>query len=344
MRARALSVPRSEGETVRRALVDAGLLRTDLAIRHDHEQLLIPVIGGVEVPARFGEPTEADFETVGRSGPADYRDLIPGTLADREELPRSFDVVGDLVLVRVPSALASREPEIGQALLEFVPGARLVGADRGVHGVDRRRTIERLAGSGAWRTRHRENGIELEVDLERAYFSPRLAREHARVASEVRAGDRVYDLCCGVGPFTATIARDGRARAVTAVDANPDAIDLLRATLERLRATVPVDARVGDVGLFAPAAPPAERVILNLPHEGIKYLPSVARSVAPGGRLYYYEVTPRSEFERRGQTIVRSFEGSSEWRAADPHVVHPYSPSADLISIAFDRAPWSDRR
>lgn len=337
MRSRALEVPRADGERIRRALRDAGLLRDDLRISSQGDQLLLPVVAVGSIPPGWGRATESEFELVARPDATDYRDLIEGTPEERSTLPRSFDVVGEIVLIRIPEELEGRAREIGEALLAFVPGARLVGIDRGVHGTDRRRRIERIAGAGSWRTRHRENGIDLEVDLERAYFSPRLAREHAQVAAEVRSGDSVYDLCCGVGPFAATIARDGRARAIAAVDSNPVAIELLRATLRRLPAPTPVDARVEDVVTFATSAPPAERVILNLPHEGIKYLPQVARTVAPGGRLYYYEVTPRTELAHRGEAIVGSFEHPADWRAAAARVVHPYSPVSDLVAIAFDR-------
>jgi tRNA (guanine37-N1)-methyltransferase len=247
-------------------------------------------------------------------------------------------VVGDIVLVRVPKSLEDRRAEIGTALLSFVPGARLVGADRGVRGPERRRKVETIAGQGPWRTRHRENGIELDVDLERAYFSPRLAREHARVAEEVERGDGVYDLCCGVGPFSVTIARDGRARSITAVDANPAAIELMRATLRRYSFGPKVEAVEARLESFAPQAEARERVILNLPHEGIKYLPSVARTVAPGGRLYYYEVDARDELERRSEVVVSALGPEGHWKAIDRHVVHPYSPTTDLMAWVVERS------
>ncbi|MGP8073067.1 MAG: class I SAM-dependent methyltransferase [Thermoplasmata archaeon] len=293
---------------------------------------------GVSLPPDLGELREWEFEPATVRGPQDYRDLLAEwPLSEREDLPRSFDIVGDVVLIRVPPSLAHRSSEIGVALLQFVPGARIVGADHGVHGTERRRSVERIAGSGSWRTRHRENGLEFDVDLERAYFSPRLAREHARVAQEIRVGDRVYDLCCGVGPFAVTIARAGSAARIVAVDLNPDAIALLRSTLTRYPFGASVEPVEGPVERFLETAKPVEAVVLNLPHEGIKYLPSVANVVEPGGRIFYYEVTDRDGAEAHDAELLARLGAAGSWQVQDRHVAHPYSPTADLVAFTFER-------
>ncbi|MGA8663751.1 MAG: methyltransferase domain-containing protein [Thermoplasmata archaeon] len=339
MRSRGLRVPRSEGERVRSRLREEHALRNDLKIAVEGEWILLPVEPAIELPGDLGELIMWDFEIAAAPGPQDYRDLlVDWPSEEREELPRSFDIIGDVVLLRIPPTLSHRSQEIGAALLRFVPGARIVGADHGVHGAERRRRVERLAGEGDWRTRHRENGLEFEVDLERAYFSPRLAREHARVAGEVRPGERVYDLCCGVGPFAVTIARTGRAASVVAVDLNPAAIALLRTTLARYPFGPSVEPIEASVERFLEGAKPVDVVVLNLPHEGIKYLPSVATVVRPGGRVFYYEVTDREGAEGHERDLQERLGGSPEWRLKDRHVAHPYSPTADLVAFTFERS------
>ena len=338
MRSRALVVPRSQGEAIRRSLRLAGLLRSDLEIVRTEDEITFPVRDVGDIPAAWGTISERDFPTLEGSGPTDYRELLELSAEERALLPRAFDVVGDIVVIRLPDELTARALAIGEALLAFVPGARVVGVDTGVHGPERTRRLERIAGSGPWTTRHRENGIALDVDLTRAYFSPRLAREHARVAAEVRTGERVYDLCCGIGPFSLTIARDGRAREITAVDANPIAIALLRGSAGRQRFPTPIRAIEGRVEEFVSSAGPADRIILNLPHAGIKYLPSVARTLAPGGRLHYYEVTSRAEYQERGTGVTHLLDTPGSWTIVDRHVVHPYSPTSDLVAFVLERS------
>lgn len=337
MKSRALIVPRSNGEGARQLLIERGWLRSDLRIRREGGELWLPLSLTADPALVGGQVEERDFEEVTPVGPQSYRETVDVPDTVRELLPRSFDVIGDIVLIRLPTEVESYGEAVGGALLRFVPGARLVGWDQGVHGPDRTRRVVRLAGMEGWRTRHRENGLEIDVDVAEAYFSPRLAREHARVARAVQTGERVLDLCCGVGPFTLQIGRDGRAATVVAVDRNPAAIELLKRNLARLRPLVPVEVREGGLAEILPSLGVAERVVFNLPHEGIKYLTSVANAVARAGTLHYYEVSERSAWERRPEELVGGLPSAGEWTMAERHVVHPYSPASDLVAYTLTR-------
>ena len=342
MRSLAVVVPRRAGEEVRRDLARDGLLRDDLRIRAEARTVAFPIRAP---PARLPEGAEVrelDFEAAPPSPPKSYRE---GLSLDPEEaalLPSGYDVIGDIVLIRLPPELEGRAPEIGEALRSFVPGTRIVGIDRGVEGPRRIRRIERIAGTGGWETRHTENRLSLDVDLERAYFSPRLAHEHEHVARGVRPGESVFDLCCGVGPFSLGIARDGRARRVVAVDSNPDALRLLRANARRLGLEARIEAVEAPIEAFLPTAGRADRVIFNLPREGIKYVSQVASSVERGGTLHYYEMTERSSVTQRPDALRElavSGSGSPDWTVGPPRTVHPYSPSADLVAYTLIRGP-----
>ncbi len=337
MNCRALRVPRRRGEAARRELLDRGLLRSGIRIRADGEDLLLPVVEGVEIPTGWGPVEAAELDPAPAAPARDYADLLKDLAAEEPALPRSFDVIGDIVLVRIPDHCTIEPGRIGEALRAFVPGARLVGADRGVHGPGRIRLLDRLAGSGSWATVHSEHGLRLYVDLERAYFSPRLAHEHHRVASEVRTGEVVFDLCCGVGPFAAHIARDRRASRIVAVDSNPDAIELLERSLAALPAAAPVEARTQRVEEFLAGPEVADRAILNLPHEGIKYLGPLMGRVARGGTIHYYEITPRGRVADRGTELVSESGAGSVWRCVSARKVHAYSPQSDLIGYTLER-------
>ncbi|MCI4349691.1 MAG: methyltransferase domain-containing protein [Thermoplasmata archaeon] len=339
MKSLGLAIPRSDAERIRRTLAESGVLRTDLRIHSGHIEVVLPILRPPEHLPTGGTLIEREFETARARRVGSYRDHADLPPELQERLPSAYDVIGDIVVIRLPQELVPYAPAVGAALLGFVPGARLVGLDRGVHGPHRLRSLERIAGAGPWTTRYVENQLGLDVDLEHAYFSPRLSGEHARVARAVQQGETVLDLCCGIGPFSLTIARDGRARRIVAVDSNPEAIRLLEANARRLGIADRVEPHATRLEEFLPKSGRANRVVLNLPHEGIMYLPQVSELVEPGGVLHYFEIAERERPDRRAADLINELPGGPEtWHSSGSRVVHPYSPAQDLFAHALQRA------
>ncbi|MCI4323952.1 MAG: methyltransferase domain-containing protein [Thermoplasmata archaeon] len=337
MRAWAVGVPAQDAEATRRRLQDAGLLRSGLRLLRRDGRVWIPVQGG-GTPPKVADAVEMEFPEPPTPRPRGYQELVEVPASLRPELPRAFDVVGEVVLLRIPSSLRPYGPAIGSALLDFVPGARLVGEDRGVFGPERTRRLLRLAGDGSFVTVHRENGLEIEVDLAQAYFSPRLAREHERIAGEVRAGESVLDLCCGVAPFALTIARRHPSCRLVAVDVNPRAIELVESNLLRNRCRARVTPIAQDAAKFLESAPAFDRIVLNLPHEGHRFFPGIARALPPGGTLHYYAILSRNDASAELAPRLGALGPAEQWHVTGRHRVHAYSPDQDLVSIEIKRA------
>jgi tRNA (guanine37-N1)-methyltransferase len=335
MRSYAVVVPRSDGERIRQALRTMGLLRTDLIVERFGDRLAFPV-RAPPTPSLAGTLVEVrEFVAASPAAPTSYLEIADVPPEVRATLPRAFDVVGDIVLVRLDPDQAKWGAAIGQALRRFVPGARIVAWDQGVRGEHRVRTLVPLAGRGTMRTLHRENGLSFQVDLERAYFSPRLGREHARVAALGRSGESVLDLCCGIGPFGLTLLRSSGARSATFVDANPGATSLVEENARRLGVEGRSRVVTGDLREFLRPGFTVDRVVFNLPHGGIKYVSQVAEAVAPGGTLHYYEIMERSESPARVEALRAGLSG--RWDPLEHHPVHPYSPDSDLIAVTLRR-------
>src|SRR5437667_11869572 len=136
---------------------------------------------------------------------------------------------------------------MAEAIMEVHSNVRSVFAKSGeVSGAERIRPLRYIAGENRTHTIHKEYGCLFEVDLSKAFFSPRLSTEHQRVVQMVEKGERVVDMFAGVGPFSILIAKKVGDVRMDAIDANPQAIELLQENVRANKVEVKVHVHLGD--------------------------------------------------------------------------------------------------
>ncbi|MGI0069050.1 MAG: class I SAM-dependent methyltransferase family protein, partial [Nitrosopumilaceae archaeon] len=105
------------------------------------------------------------------------------TAEETEDLFGAFDQIGNIIILRIPDSLLSKKKLIGQVLLEKVKTAKSVFYQSSpVEGDYRIRRLELLAGEDKTETEYKEHGCRFKVDVEKTFFSPRLATERLRIA------------------------------------------------------------------------------------------------------------------------------------------------------------------
>lgn len=335
MRSWTVVVPRERGEEVRRALKDRGVLQKHLKVREELGRLFLPTLGRVDLgwPVEERECEEA-FAPI-RS----YKDVarVPDTL--RSLLPTSFDVVGDIAVLKIPEPLVPYRREIGRAILAWNRALRVVAQDHGVQGTFRVRGLEVVAGEPRTTTVHTEFGLRYHADVARAYFSPRLGSERLRVSSLVAEGEAVADPFAGVGPYAILIARRRRPARVVASDANPVAVGFLRQNVAANRADR-VEVHEGDARAVLRETRPFDRIILDLPHSALDFLPDALAALRPRGTIHVYAILEDAEREGRIRTlrgiVARAYRRTASLHV---HVVRAYSPTQHhvVFDVTVDR-------
>lgn len=140
------------------------------------------------------------------------------------EAARAYEQVGEVGIITVFESMQPYEQDIAQALMDTNKGIRLVLKKAGRHeGDDRTQNYEVLAGEGSSETVHKENGVELEVDVQEAYYSSRTFEERRRVSQLVGPGERVLVAFSGVAPYVCVLAKNTRAQTVWGVESNEQA-------------------------------------------------------------------------------------------------------------------------
>ena len=330
MRAWAVSVPRDRAEEVRRDLLAKGLLLRHLRIVQDRDRILLPISERVDL----GFPTSEREFREGFVAVRSYKDVVDVPDEIHRSLPSAFDVVGDIALIKLPEELRSHRTAIGSAILRWNPKIRVVLEDRGVATEHRVRQVEVIAGEKRTTTVHVEHGLRYRVDLARAYFSPRLATERKRIADSTKSEEIVADPFAGVGPYAVLISRRARPRTVYAADVNSVAVDLLRANVAANRADR-VDVREGDAGKVLREVAPVDRVILDLPHSALEFLPDALAALGPSGTVHLYGIVERTEVAER-EDAVRAIARTAGYRVTNlaRRAVREYSPTR--FQAAFD--------
>lgn len=263
----------------------------------------------------------------------DYRKFVDISEELREQLPTSFDVVGDIAIIRLPDDLVPFAGDVGDAMRKVMPRLRTVAMDRGVQGEYRVRSLEVVSGEPSMVTTHTEYGLRFKVDVSTVYFNPRLAGERRRVSHLVREGEVVIDMFAGVGPFSLMISKYSSPREVHAIDINPDAIVLMRENIEINKVEV-VNPLLGDARELMPDLPAADRIIMNLPHSAHEFLQDASLNLKPGGTIHLYAISERDEVN----DLVSSWISLQRGKGIDLDLsrleeLKTYSPKMSVYSV-----------
>lgn len=296
-----LEIPKKEGEKAiilahKLEIVDEGL-----KVQRNQESIYIPLIHRpskdeldvLQSQIQKFEIKTCVFQEKGKQPKTliEYLEdkLPPHLLAS---LPKAIDFVGDIAIIEVPPELNSHKGIIGEAIMKTHRNVKTVLAKAGaVSGTYRLREFTVIAGETKTWTTHKEHGCQYQVDLAKAYFSPRLSHEHSRIASLVKEGETVIDMFAGVGPFAILIAKTHENVKVYATDINPHAVELLKKNVRLNRVEGKVHPILGNAKeiIEERLVGVADRVIMNLPEKSIEFVDSACKALKPaGGIIHFY--------------------------------------------------------
>ena len=209
---------------------------------------------------------------------------------ENEQLISAFDQIGDIIIVRIPDSLISKKQIIGKTLLEQVSTANSVFYQSSpVEGDFRTRQLEVIAGEDKTQTEYKENGCRFIVDVEKAFFSPRLSTERERIAGLVKDGEVIVNMFGGVGMFSLLAAKD-TACTVYNIDINPVAAQLCKENAQINKLKGEVISLNGDATkvIEEQLIGKADRVLMLLPERSDEFLDSALNCLKDNGTIHYY--------------------------------------------------------
>ncbi len=217
---------------------------------------------------------------------------LGGVLSEKEseELFSAFDQIGDIIVIRIPDSLISKKKIIGEKILEQVSTAKSVFYQSSdVEGDFRTRSLELVAGENRTETEYKEYGCRFTVDVEKAFFSPRLSTERERIANLVQNGDIVVNMFGGIGMFSIMAAKNKKCT-VYNIDINPIASKLCEKniTLNKLHGKV-ISINGDAVQIITDQLEnKGDRTLMLLPERSDEFLEDAILATKNNGIIHYY--------------------------------------------------------
>ncbi|KEQ57163.1 tRNA -dimethyltransferase protein [Marine Group I thaumarchaeote SCGC AAA799-B03] len=209
---------------------------------------------------------------------------------ESEELISAFDQIGDIIIVRIPDSLLSKKKIIGETLLKDVKIARSVFYQASaVEGDFRTRNLEIIAGEDNTETEYREFGCKFIVDVENAFFSPRLSTERDRISNLIEDGEIMTNMFAGVGMFSIIAAKKKKCT-VYSLDINPTASKLCEKNIKLNKLAGEVISINGDATqiINEHLLDKSNRTLMLLPERSDEFLESAINTTKSGGIIHYY--------------------------------------------------------
>ena len=212
------------------------------------------------------------------------------TEKETQELISAFDQIGSIIIVRIPDSLISKKKMIGETLLEQVKTTKSVFFQSSpVEGDFRTRNLEILAGDDKTETEYKESGCRFIVDVQKAFFSPRLSTERERISNLINNNETVVNMFGGIGMFSILAAKK-KSCTVYNIDINPNASKLCEENtrLNKLKGNViSLNGDATDI-IKRELQNSANRVLMLLPERSDEFLDSAISSLKTNGIIHYY--------------------------------------------------------
>ena len=133
-------------------------------------------------------------------------------------LPRSFDIIGEIIIVQIPYALEKKSKIVAETLLKQHKNARAVYARGKFFGRLRKPKLKWLAGKKILETTYRESGCIFKLNIKTCFFSPRLATDRLDIARMCKPKERVIVLFSGIAPYGIVISKNAVVKKVVCVE------------------------------------------------------------------------------------------------------------------------------
>jgi tRNA (guanine37-N1)-methyltransferase len=242
-----------------------------------------------------------------------------------------YDQIGDIVI--------AGEDVSDKNAKEFlkIPNTKVVLRKVGIHhGEFRTQDLEFVAGEKRKETLYKENGVQMKLDVEKCYFSPRLSTERMRVASLVKDKEKVLVLFSGVGPYPLVIAKHSNPLLIVGVEKNKIAHEYAVYNCRKVAKIQLFNVDAKDFG----SKEKFDRILMPLPKSAEDFLGVALKLVKRNGTIHFYDFLEERDIPEKALEKIRK--KVKKFEVLRVVKCGKYAPGKYRICVDFKTCPKGD--
>jgi len=217
------------------------------------------------------------------------------TVSELSLLPRGFQTLGDVIILKLKPELFNKKEIIGKAYLGLLPSIRSIYLNKGkITGAFREpEEIEFLAGINNPIVEHKEHGITYRFDITKIMFSKGNLKERKILATLVKDGEIVVDMFAGIGYFSLPIGKHSNAEKIYSIEINPNSFKFL---IENIKINhleekiVPISGNCKEEVLkLSDSGIKADHVVMGVFPAPIDYIKTALTLTKEKGTIFHFE-------------------------------------------------------
>jgi tRNA (guanine37-N1)-methyltransferase len=261
--------------------------------------------------------------------------LLKDVLLDSEisNVFSSFDIIGDIAIIKIPDSLLHKKKIIGDTLLLHIPNLKSIFLQNtAVDGEYRLRGLELIAGENKYVTTYKEYGCKFFVNVASSYFSPRLSTERLRISNLVSANETIVNMFAGVGTFSIIIAKKTPVL-IYNIDSNLDAYILskINSKLNKVEdSIISINGDAQDILSSQMFIQKADRILMPLPEKAFEFIDTSVDCLKPGGGYLHFFSHIKSDIKSKvigdSENYVHSLFSNYDYQIKHTQIVRDVGP------------------
>ncbi len=339
MKKRCVKVVKKNAQKTIKELTEKKMIDKDYILEKDEDYVYVPLKENVDVYKRYLSKIDVRDLKKHKKKTTNFKQILVKKIPKEDllKINRSYDIVGDIVIVGIEDGLKKYYEDIGQAITKVHPQVKVVLKKKDHVGVYRTQVLEHVYGEKRKETVIKENNVKIKIDVEKVFCSTRLSSERKRIAKLVKEKEEVCVFFAGAGPFCLCVAKNSRANKVYGVELNPVAVRFFKKNIELNNLESKVVCVKGDVSVVSKKHKQKfDRIVMPHPTESEKFLKDAVYCLKDEGTIHFYKFVLKENAFKETKEILKKWlkKDYAKIKIENKKILLSYSPS--VIEVVYD--------